>query len=539
MALALLAFAASISAQSLPYAQAGLSQQRAVEVLLDRFTYGATPEQVQQVLAEGMERWFERQLQADGNESELKARLSKFPAVDMTHQQLFATFPSGAQSTAHARRFYDLVPPADTTVDSEWRSRKLAAFRREQGYLSQETDLYQQLTGQKIVRAVYAQNQLAEVVADFWSNHFYATSSNFRVRPWVMAYEKEAIRPHALGDFRTLLIAAAKHPAKIQATAGDAQKTSVGDAETTMGLAFARLQAQGRQTIVDAINKQLEAIATQDDLLLQRRFWPATGPNLEFSRLLFQQTLGSNGVYEQQDVEDAARVFTGWSTLPYGVNDQWFAGGFTAAGDAGFIQEGSFVFRADQHDATTKRIFGRRFATGGGYDEGVQLLEMLASHPSTADNIAAAVAHQFVGPQLSKALIDSLAATFRSSGGATGALLRAVVQSPEFWRHASIRQKQKSPFEYAVSALRAAQADVRETEALRHWIADMGQPLYAYLDANGVPANKPWINAASLGIRVKFALQLSAGEINGVALPKQAPRQALAMQIAGPQFQVR
>lgn len=534
-----LLLANSLSAdESLAYAQAGLSKQRAAEVLLDRFTYGAAPGQVEQVLAEGLEQWFERQLQADRNESELEVRLQKFAALGMTHQQLFAKFPSGAQSTAHARRFYDLVPPADAKVDNEWRNRRLAAFRKEQGYLSQDDDLYKQLAGQKIVRAVYAQNQLAEVVADFWYNHFYVTSSNFRSRPWVMAYENEAIRPNALGDFRALLSAAAKHPAKVLATFGDAQK-AVSDAETTMGLAFAQLQARGQHAAVDAIKKQVDGIDAQEDLLLQRRFWPATGPNLEFSRLLFRQTLGGEGAYESQDVREAARIFTGWSTVPYGVNEQWFAGGFSGAGAAGFVQQGSFVFRADRHDATAKHVLGQAFAAGRGYEEGEQLLQILAAHPATAENIAGALARQFVGAQPSKALTDSLATTFRSENGATRAMLRTLVQAPEFWRSAATRQKQKSALEYAASALRAAQADVRDTEPLSRWIAGMGQPLYAYQDANGVPLDKQWINPGNLAIRINFAMKLSTGEISGIDMPGKLPREALAMQIAGPQFQVR
>lgn len=528
-----------VVAATLPYAEAGLSEKQAAEVLLDRFTYGATPGQADQMMSQGLERWLESQLQAKQPDTGLGTRLNSFPAAGMTAQQLFARFPSNAQSTAHARRFYDLVPPADAVVDNEWRNRKLAQFREERGYQSQEEQLYQQLAGQKIVRSVYAENQLAEVLTDFWYNHFYAASSNFRARPWVMSYEAEAIRPNALGNFRTLLAAAARHPAKVQATFGDAQKATVTEAETTMGMAFARLQASGEQATVEAIRKQVEKIDAEDDLLLQRRFWPAPGPNLEFSRLLFQQTLGSAGAYEQHDVQDAARVFTGWATLPYGVNEQWFAGGFNEAGAAGFVQQGSFVFRADRHDATAKQVLGKHFAAGGGAEEGELLLDLLGSHPATAWNIATSLARQFVGAQPSKTLIDALASTFQSCSGDIAAVMRTLVQSSEFWRAAAAQEKQKSPFEYAVSALRASQAEVKETEALTRWLANMGQPLYAYQDSNGVPLNKQWINAGTLPMRIKFALQLGAGEIAGIELPGKAPREALAMQIASPQFQLR
>ena len=162
--------------------------------------------------------------------------------------------------------------------------------------------------------------------------------------------------------------------------------------------------------------------------------------------------------YRNTDLQDAARVFTGWSTLPYGVNEQWFKDGFVNASAAGFAQQSSFVFRADQHDARPKQVLGKRFDAGGGFAEGEQLLDLLALQSNTANNIATALARHFVGAQPSKVLIDSLAASFRRSQGDVRVVLRTLVQSKEFWQQAAAQDKVKSPFEYAVSALRATQA---------------------------------------------------------------------------------
>lgn len=521
---------------SMPYAQAGLSARQAAVVLLDRFTYGARPGQAEQLLEQGLDHWFERQLAADASETELDVRLNQYPALTMTHQQLFARFPSGSQSTAHARRFFDLVPPADTAVDMAWSNRKLAQFRKEQGYQSQETELYQQLTGQKLIRGVYAHNQLNEVLTGFWQNHFYTASSNYRSRPWVLAHEHEAVRPHALGRFRDLLGASVKHPALIQATLGDAQKATVKEAETTMGLAFARLERQGHQATIAAIRQQLDTLASEEDLLLQKRFWPESGPNPEFARLLLQRTVGS-GAYGRNDLQDTARVFTGWSTLPYGVNEQWFEGGYVSGAPAGFVQQGSFVFRADQHDATAKQVLGRRFAQGGGFEEGERLLDMLAAHPATARHIASALARHFVSAEPSRALVNQLAGRFRSSQGDVRAVMRALVQSREFWRQAAAREMEKSPLQYAVSALRSVQAELSDTQALTQWIADMGQPLYAYLDSNGEPQERQWLGGGQLTARMNFALSLGSGQIKGVRLTAGDAEQ-WAMQIASPQFQL-
>ncbi len=507
---------------TLPYAEAGLDQREAATVLLNRFTFGARPGDIDRVVAMGLGRWFEQQLAHAAEENALDIKLAAFPALSMTHQQLFSKFPSFSQSTAHARRFYDLVPPADAMVDGEWANRKLVRFRQSQGYLNQEKELYQELAGQKIIRATFSENQLQEVLTDFWQNHFYTSSSNFRSRPWVLFYETEAIRPNALGTFRALLGAAAKHPAMIDAFRGDAQKQTVPEADTAMGRALTKLQANGDIKRIAAIRQELQDIANEEDLILPRRFWPESGPNLEFSRIIMQQTLGSDRAYTPNDLQDTARVLTGWSSLPYGASDDWFKSGFAEAAAGGFVRQGSFLFRADHHDATSKRVLGRVFPAGGGLEEGEKLLDLLAANPATARHIAQKLAEHFVGDQPSEALTATLAQRFERSQGDLRAVLRTLVQSPEFWKQAATRPKIKTPLQYVVSALRATQADVRATDTLVKSIGDMGQPLYAYLDSHGLPETHQWINPATLSARIRFAKDLSGGQLDGVIITPSA-----------------
>jgi uncharacterized protein (DUF1800 family) len=163
---------------------------------------------------------------------------------------------------------------------------------------------------------------------------------------------------------------------------------------------------------------------------------------------------------------------------------------------------------------------------------------VLAKHPATAKHIAHSLAEEFVGENPSNSLVQSLAATFSASHGDIRAVLRTLVQSKEFWTQAAARQKVKSPFEYAVSALRASQAEISDTRALTRQIATMGQPLYAYLDSSGVPVGKQWITGGNLTTRVQFALDLDGNRIDGVRKPI-ASAQNLAVEIAGPQFQLR
>ncbi len=145
-------------------------------------------------------------------------------------------------------------------------------------------------------------------------NYFYVTSSNFRSRPRVLSYENEAIRPNALGNFRTLLGASARHPARVQATLGDARKASVNESETTMGLALAKPRTagsaydSGRRAAPARQDRHGRGSAAPAALLARVR---SESSSTHASCL--QQTVGT-GAYTDNDLQETARVFTGWST---------------------------------------------------------------------------------------------------------------------------------------------------------------------------------------------------------------------------------
>ncbi|HEY8429544.1 MAG TPA: DUF1800 family protein, partial [Sandaracinaceae bacterium] len=124
------------------------------------------------------------------------------------------------------------------------------------------------------------------------------------------------------------------------------------------------------------------------------------------------------------------------------------------------MRDGSFLFRADRHDALAKRPLGLELAAGGGVEEGERVLDFLASHPSTARHIARKLAVRFVSEEPPAPLVERLAQSFQASSGDIAAVMRALLQSPELWAAAKQRQKVKSPLELAASALRATAADV-------------------------------------------------------------------------------
>jgi len=503
----------------LPWKQAGLTERQAAAHLLDRFAFGPRPGEVDAVVAMGLDRWLERQLEGGLPDAKLATRLAAYPALQMSTPELLRLYPLPATVLAEARQA-GVVPAKDAgagaqaaaaqgDLDKEDVKAKVRAFARQQGYRP-EKELLGQLTAQKVLRAVYSENQLAEVMTDFWFNHFNVSSTNDKTRPYLLAYERDAIRPNALGRFRDLLGATAHQPAMLLYL-DNAQSTARPDAETTMADQMADRMARrpagrfgARRLAANAGGKKCER-----------------GLNENYARELMElHTLGVDGGYTQQDVVEVARAFTGWTVVPPGparARVEQRLERAERAGGLGFWQQGEFLFRADVHDAGGKTILGRRFPAGRGVEEGEQVLDLLAAHPATARHIASQLAVRFVSDHPPQALVDRLAEVYRASGGDTKAMIRAIAASPEFWSREALAAKIKSPFELAASAIRALGGEVGEPRAAIEWIGRIGEPLYAYQAPTGYPDRaEAWVNTGSLLNRMNFGLQLAAGRVPGV-----------------------
>ena len=299
-------------------------------------------------------------------------------------------------------------------------------FREANGYLFQEHELRAQLVNQKVDRAVYAENQLREVLTDFWQNHFFTSPASFRARLWVLSFEGEAIRPNALGDFRTLLGAVSKHPAMRSYYAGNEQPSELAPGDSTFDMVVAEKAAEpGAATIAEALRARAEsevvALEYDEDLVLSREFWARTGPNPSYADALTRlQTLGPDANLSDADLLGVARAFTGWSTMPVGPSEGWYERGFKDALEVGFVLEDSFLFRADQHDGRPKSVLGLQLPAGGGVAEGERVLDILAAHEDTARHIARKLAVRFVADEPDAALVERLAQTaFERTAAAT------------------------------------------------------------------------------------------------------------------------
>jgi uncharacterized protein (DUF1800 family) len=481
-----------------PWKEAGLTEREAAAHLLNRFSYGPRPGEIDRVLKMGLERWFERQLAGRQAEPRLD-RLDELPALTMPASQIARTYPRPGLVLSEARRA-GVIPGRrgesadgeETRLDEADRREMRAAvlrWARRQGYRSQR-ELVGQLMAQKLWRGAEAENQLSEVMTDFWFNHFNVSLTDNQARGYILSYERDAIRPNSLGDFSELLGATARHPAML-------------------------LYLDNAQSAAPA-----EAVTTMEEEIERR---PRRGLNENYARELLElHTLGVDGGYTQEDVIAVARAFTGWTLMPPGPRRREAEEKLRQArraGGLGFVTDGELLFRADQHDADEKVVLGRKLPAGRGIEDGEEVLDLLARHPATARHIAQKLAVRFVSDTPPPALVDRLAGVFQTTGGDTRAMLRTLAASPDFWSRKAVGAKIKSPFELAVSALRVTGGRIEDPRDLLGWIARMGQPLYAYQAPTGFPdRGDAWVNTGSLLHRMNFGLQLAAGRVGGIEM---------------------
>jgi uncharacterized protein (DUF1800 family) len=367
--------------------------------------------------------------------------------------------------------------------------------------------------GQKILRAAYSSNQLHEVMTDFWFNHFNVAVSKGDTKQFITSYERDAIRPNVTGPFETLLLATAKSPAML--TYLDNNKSSVDEANATMAQ---RRMVEKRSKTIERMMDSAAQKNGQGKIKKPR----VQGLNENYAREIMElHTLGVDGGYSQADVTQAARVLTGWSLNPeieYNVKGRKKPNREIAK-RAGFVYDDNFLFAANKHDKGEKKVLGNTFAAGGGYEEGVELIHLLATHISTAKFISRKLAIRFVSDAPPQTLVDKMTRTFLDKDGNIKEVLITMVSAPEFWTKEALREKTKSPFELAMSAVRSTNAEIVAPYQLYQWITKMGQQMYNYQAPTGFPdKGQYWINSGSLLNRMNFGLALASGRIPGIKI---------------------
>jgi uncharacterized protein (DUF1800 family) len=345
----------------------------------------------------------------------------------------------------------------------------------------------------KLLRAIYSERQLEQVMTDFWFNHFNVFVGKGPEREFLTNYEQEVIRPRAMGKFEDLLVATAKSPAMLFYL------------DNWMSVGSNSLQGLG-----------VPAHPGYGPYGRPRRYPPqnpnakrkqGNGLNENYGRELLElHTLSVNGGYSQRDVTEVAKVFTGWTIeKPY---------------------EGlGFKYEPRMHEPGPKFVLGHRIKPKG-EDEGREVLHILATSPQTAHFISLKLAQRFVSDDPPPALVDRMAKTFQKKTGDIREVLTTLFQSPEFWAGSSYRAKVKTPLEFVASAVRATGADVDDAFPLAQRIGNMGMPLYSAQPPTGYSMKADtWVSSSALLNRMNFALGLTGGKVRGVKVD--------AVQLAG------
>jgi uncharacterized protein (DUF1800 family) len=384
-----------------------------------------------------------------------RQRVARLAAMDPAD---FDSFIKSLRGPQRAKLNADLSPELRETV---------ADLENPQRLVNEE------LVSQRLARDIYSNAQLQEVMTDFWLNHFNVFLHKNEETPYyLVSYERDVIRPLALGKFEDLLEAVAHSPAMLLYLDNAESIGPDSPAAERTKMAAAR---NGNKKAPEGINEN-------------------------YARELMElHTLGVNGGYTQADIIQAARVLTGWTV------DQPQRGG-------------GFIFNPNRHEPGSKKVLGKKIKDNG-EKEGEQLLHLLASRPATAQFLSRKLAIRFVGDDPPQSLVDRMAKTYLSSHGDVSAVMRTLFRSPEFWSAGDYRAKVKTPLEFIVSAARASNAQIENYQPLENALRQMGMPLYGCVPPTGYKWDATdWVSTGALVDRMNFALNLAAGRLPGITV---------------------
>jgi uncharacterized protein (DUF1800 family) len=476
-----------------------LTEEQRIVHVLNRLGFGPRPGDVERIKSIGLENYITQQLAPEKiADTVAENKTQDLNALKMSTAELYEKYPQPAQLI---RRLQDRgMLPKDLAEAQEGQKnprdnpeyRKLIQDYYKENGLEQPQRIIAQLQASRILRAVYSERQLQEVMVDFWTNHFNIFFGKGADRWLLPAYDRDTIRPHAMGKFSTLLQATAQSPAMLfyldnfQSVSPNANR----------GRALEMMNAQQR---------------------------PRRGINENYARELMElHTLGVDGGYTQKDVTEVARCFTGWTIFqPRGGAAAVNAlSGEEARARQNIARParvaGTFFFNMRAHDDGEKVVLGQKIPAGGGFNDGLKVLDILARHPSTAKFIATKLVRHFVSDNPSPALVNRVAAVFTKNDGDIRETLKAIFFSSEFYSPEAHRAKVKRPFELAVSAIRILGADTNGGPGTHQWIARMGEPLYGFQTPNGYSdAAESWVNTGGLLERINFGVALAGNRVQG------------------------
>ncbi|HXY29434.1 MAG TPA: DUF1800 domain-containing protein [Gemmatimonadaceae bacterium] len=457
-----------------PAAMRELTADEQVKHALNRLTFGPRPGDVAAVTAMGVDAWIARQLHPESIPDSLADRiLGTFDSQRRSVRDLMDSMPSRDEFVRASRRAHGVSDTAQFTLPADDSLRYVLIYRR-------ADQLANEILPAKLLRAELSERQLLEVMVQFWENHFYLFSGRLPSRYSLLEYERDVIRPHALGRFRDLLGAVAKSRDMLfyldnWQSSADGDHISLTEFESQQGNASHRLAKRKRPS----------------------------GLNENYARELLElHTMGVNGGYTQADVVNVARAFTGWT-----VQDP-------ARGN-------EFDFLPERHDADPKLVLGTALPAGRGIEDGEQVLDILARHPSTATFISTKLVRQFVSDSAPPALVARTAETYRRTDGDIRECLRTIFTSPEFFSRAAYRHKVKPPLELVLSLRRVVSAFPDTTLRTSQVIAHLGEPLFGRVSPDGYPTDAAaWLNTGAVLNRINLGITAIGGAVPGASIER-------------------
>ncbi len=415
-------------------------EEKALHVL-NRLAYGPRPGDVDAVRKLGVKHYIAEQLAPDSIPLPvpLVEQLAGLPTYQLSQGQLFQQY--GPPSF-----------PANGAPDDK----KMARQRANQ-------EITPQTHQARLLQATESPRQLQEVMTEFWFNHFNVYEPKEWVRYWNAEYEKDTLRPNALGNFRQLLGSVAHHPAMLYYL--DNWRSSGNNAPESKGQFKGLNENYGRE-------------------------------------LLELHTLGVNGGYTQADVIALAKILSGWTINVKAMKDD--------------PNQSAFVFAPRRHDSSDKVFLGQVIkgrAGPAGVEEGEQALDILAKQPATARFISTKLVQYFVSDKPDPTLVDKLAQRFLSTNGDIKAVLQTLFDSQQFWARENYQTQFKTPYQFVVSALRASATPVNNVKPIDNVLNQLGQPLYGWLTPEGYKySEEAWLNSDALLRRINFVTSLSNGK---------------------------
>lgn len=417
---------------------------------LNRVTFGVDSETVERYRQLGRSRYLEEQLHPPADDPpELIADIRAFSISQKSAREVLRAARSEQQ------RIQRLDNP-------EEQQRARMALNQQRNKVTYET------AKRQLMRNLYSPWQLREQMTWFWMNHFNVFSGKGDVAFVLADYENRAVRPHALGYFRDLVHATVKSPAML-------------------------MYLDNAQSAAGKINENYAR-----ELMELHTLGVSGGPS------------GSH--YSQQDVQELARILTGFGIIPPVDQPQ-----FRPVRRPQPVREGAFEFNPNRHDFGTKKILNETIK-GTGMDEVERAVSLLCRQPATARFISTKLAMYFVADNPPRKLVDAMVTTFKQTDGHIAAVLRTMFTSSEFiaMRNQSQTEagKFKDPVQFVVSSLRLAYDGKRiiNYRPVVNWLQQLGEPLYGRVTPDGYPLEEAaWTSSGQIVKRFEIARAIGNG----------------------------